>query len=411
MRVEADTWQPIKACANVRCRASEAEDPPIDERAQGDWPSGVTMLEPLVIHGWSEAWAFDIILCNSQKLLMRMKRIAIVGFGFMGRTHYGAWKKCRGAQVVAICDSNLAQLTAKVKGNIAGVADNAPIPKSVKIYDDFRKMLASGGFDIVDITLPTLLHPKMTIAALKAGYHVLFEKPMALKLSDCDRMLKAAKAARRELMIAHCVRFFPENAYVRDLVRSGKYGRLVSADFSRFIAPPKWSPKGADWFFDERKSGGVLFDVHVHDADYIAGTFGMPKRIFSVAHRNGRRFVDHTTTTYFYKDAFITSDSSFAAASSLVWEASGRVFFEKATVYFGPMYKGALTVYPDGGKAFSPKLPSATGYEAEIAHFLKVVEGRVHERILTVKDARDAIALLLLERESAKRQAVLPVRV
>ena len=102
-----------------------------------------------------------------------MKKVAIVGFGFMGKTHYGAWKKCRGAKVVAICDANLSQLTAKVQGNIKGAADNTAVPKSVRVYEDFDAMLAAGGFDIVDITLPTLLHPKTTITALKAGYHVL----------------------------------------------------------------------------------------------------------------------------------------------------------------------------------------------------------------------------------------------
>ena len=331
-----------------------------------------------------------------------MKKVAIVGFGFMGKTHYGAWKKCRGAKVVAICDANLSQLTAKVQGNIRGAADNTAVPKSVKVYEDFGAMLAAGGFDIVDITLPTLLHPKMSIAALKAGYHVLCEKPMALELKDCDRMLAAAKTVKRQLLIAHCVRFFPENAYVRELVESGRYGKVIAADFTRFIAPPKWSPKGADWFFDEKKSGGVLFDAHVHDADYIAGTFGRPKALTASFHRNARGFVDHTTATFFYKDALITSDSSFAAAASLVWEASGRVFFEKATVYFGPFYKTPLMVYPDEGKPFSPKLPSKTGYEAEIEYFLGMVEGRRQKRILTAKDARDSIALLEAERRSAK---------
>ena len=331
-----------------------------------------------------------------------MKKVAIVGFGFMGKTHYGAWKKCRGAKVVAICDANLSQLTAKVQGNIKGAADNTAVPKSVKVYEDFGAMLAAGGFDIVDITLPTLLHPKMSIAALKAGYHVLCEKPMALELKDCDRMLAAAKTAKRQLLIAHCVRFFPENAYVRELVESGRYGKVIAADFTRFIAPPKWSPKGADWFFDEKKSGGVLFDAHVHDADYIAGTFGRPKALTASFHRNARGFVDHTTATFFYKDALITSDSSFAAAASLVWEASGRVFFEKATVYFGPFYKTPLMVYPDEGKPFSPKLPSKTGYEAEIEYFLGMVESRKQKRILTAKDARDSIALLEAERRSAK---------
>ena len=330
-----------------------------------------------------------------------MKKIAIVGFGFMGKTHYGAWKKCRGAKVAAICDANLSQLTAKVQGNIKG-ADNSAVPKSVKVYADFGEMLKAGGFDIVDITLPTALHPSSAIAALKAGYHVLCEKPMALDLKDCDKMLAAAKAAKRELLIAQCVRFFPENVYVRELVESGKYGKVVAADFTRFIAPPKWSPKGADWFFDEKKSGGVLFDAHVHDADYIAGTFGRPKALSASFHRNARGFIDHTTATFFYDGALITSDSSFAAADSLVWDASGRVFFEKATVYFGPFYKAPLTVYPEGGKPFSPKLPAKTGYEAEIEYFLKLVEGRVTKTILTAQDARDSIALLVAERKSDK---------
>ena len=120
-----------------------------------------------------------------------MQRVAIVGFGFMGKTHYGAWKKCRGAKVVAVCDSNLAQMTSKVTGNIKGIADNSALAKTVKVWDDFSKMLEAGGFDIVDITLPTSLHPVMTIAALEAGYHVLCEKPMALDLKSCDRMLAA----------------------------------------------------------------------------------------------------------------------------------------------------------------------------------------------------------------------------
>ena len=331
-----------------------------------------------------------------------MKKVAIVGFGFMGKTHYGAWKKCRGAKVVAICDANLSQLTAKVQGNIKGAADNTAVPKSVKVYEKFNEMLSAGGFDIVDITLPTLLHPKTTIAALKAGYHVLCEKPMALDLKDCDRMLAAAEAADRRLLIAHCVRFFPENVYVRELVRSGKYGKVVAADFTRFIAPPKWSPKGADWFFDEKKSGGVLFDAHVHDADYIAGTFGRPPAVTATFHRNGKGFVDHTTATFFYDGALVTSDSSFAASASLVWEASGRVFFEKATVYFGPFYKAPLTVYPEEGKPFSPKLASKTGYEAEVEYFLGMVEGREQEEVLTAADARDSIALLVAERRSAE---------
>ena len=340
-----------------------------------------------------------------------MTRVAIVGFGFMGKTHYGAWRKCRRAKVVAVCEASRAQLSAKVEGNIAGVADNGPLPADVRIYETLDALLAAGGFDVVDVTLPTPLHPGTVLAALKAGFHVLCEKPMALSLKDCDRMLAAAKAARRQLLVAHCVRFFPENAYVRRLVRSGRYGKVVAADFSRFIAPPKWSPKGADWFLDEQKSGGVLFDVHIHDADYVLGLFGRPESVSSVAHRNGRDFVDHTSTAYRYGDGkVVTSSSSFAAASSFVWEASGRLFLERATVCFGPLFKSPLTVYPDGGRPFVPSLPKETGYEAEIRYFLRQVERGAPGDVLTAEDGRDAVALVLAERKSAASGRACPLR-
>ena len=333
-----------------------------------------------------------------------MKKIAIVGFGFMGRTHLGAWRKCPGARVVAVCDSNLAQLGAKVTGNIKGAADNSALPKSVKVWADFDAMLAAGGFDVVDITLPTPLHARMTIAALKAGFHVLCEKPMALSLRDCDAMLAAAKKARRTLLVAQCVRFFPEYAWLADAIRDGRFGKVVAADFTRFMSAPKWSPKGGSWLLDESKSGGLYVDAHVHDADYIASVFGMPRSVRSVAHRSRHGYVDHTTTVYSYADGkVVTSDSSFAASDALMWDAAARVFFEEATVYLGGAYKSSLTVYPTGGKPFTPKMGRRSGYEEEVRYFLSLVDGRAPKRtVLTAKDARDSIALVLAERNSAE---------
>ena len=211
-----------------------------------------------------------------------MTKIAIVGFGFMGRMHYGNWKKIRGAKVVAICDANLAQLTTVTGGNIAG-SDATTDFTGVDIYDDFAKMLAAGGFDVVDVTLPTPLHPDMTVAALRAGYHVLCEKPMALKVRDCDRMLKAAEASGKTLLIAQCLRFWPEYVALRKLLLSGRYGRVVAADFFRASCAP--DPKGAHgWFLAEKKSGGCLLDLHIHDADMIAWLFGKPKCVSAWTH-------------------------------------------------------------------------------------------------------------------------------
>ena len=332
-----------------------------------------------------------------------MRKVAIVGFGFMGKTHLGAWKKCPGARVVAVCDSNLAQLTAKVVGNIRGVADNAALPKSVKVWSDYDAMLAAGGLDIVDLTLPTPLHPAMTERALAAGCHVLCEKPMALTLAACDRMIAAARKARRQLLVAHCLRFFPEYAALREIVTGGRYGRVIAADFTRFITAPKWSPKGGGWLLDETKSGGPYVDTHIHDVDYLLSLFGLPVKVRSQAHRSPDGCVDHLSTSYDYGDGrVVTADCSFAAAKALTFDAAARVFLEKATVYLGGAYRNPLTVYPEEGRPIVPKLAGRTGYEEEVRHFLALVEGRRPKGLLTVEDARNALAVALAERKSAE---------
>lgn len=331
-----------------------------------------------------------------------MKKVAIVGYGFMGRTHYGAWRRCPGARVVAVCDANLAQLTARVAGNISGVADNTALPKSVKVFADFGEMLDAGGFDIVDITLPTPLHAEMSVRALDAGFNVLCEKPMALTLADADRMLSAAARSGRVFLVAQCVRFFPEYAWLADAVRSGRYGKVLAADFTRFMAAPKWSPKGGGWLLDESKSGGLYVDAHIHDADYITSLFGMPETVRSVARRSPHGYVDHLSTVYGYPGGeIVTSDCSFAAADSLVWDAAARVFMEKATVYLGQAYKSPLTVYPARERPFSPKLPGRSGYDAEIRYFASLVDGAAGGA-LSAGDARNSLALVLAERRSAE---------
>lgn len=334
-----------------------------------------------------------------------MKKVAIVGYGFMGRTHYGAWRKTKGAKVVAICDACLSQLTAKVMGNVAGAADNTKLPKSVRIYENVDVMLAAGGFDIVDITLPTMLHREVAIKALRTGFHVLCEKPMALSSKDCDAMIIAAKKTKRKLMVAQVVRFQPASRYLKDLVDSGKYGKIVAAEFARYIAPPTWSPKGANWFFDERKSGGVYLDAHIHDIDLMRSVFGEPQRVLAAAHCRPEGYPDHTSAIYAYPGFIVTSTSSFAASASLQFDSSFRIFLEKATVFCGARYRsGDLIVYPQDGKPFKPKMaPKVRAYADETAYFLGFVEGRNDGAFMTMASARDSVALAETERAAARR--------
>ena len=98
---------------------------------------------------------------------------------------------------------------------------------------------------------------------------------MALTVTDCDRMIQAARKSGKILQIGHCVRFWPEYAKAKEIVDSGKYGRVVAAMFQRLGAAPGWSVD--NWFINEKRSGGVALDLHIHDTDYVQYLFGMPK--------------------------------------------------------------------------------------------------------------------------------------
>lgn len=331
---------------------------------------------------------------------MKKLNVAIVGFGFMGRTHYGVWKKMRNARVACVCDSNLAQITAKAKGNL-DVADNSDLPPEVRVYDSFDKMLDAEKLDAVDITLPTPLHPDMAAKALSKGVNVLCEKPMAIDAKTCDRMIAAEKKSGARLMIAQCVRYWPEYSVLKGYLDSGRYGSVIAADFTRFSPAPVWNRGGKCWFLDESKSGGVALDMHLHDTDEIHHLFGMPEAVSSKTHLHNDGWTDYIATTYSYPDKVVTSSSSWAMAPSFVWESGFRVVFEKAVAVYNTHANPSFVVYPEKGKPFTPKLPKANGYEREIREFAAWISGGEAD-IVTAKSARDSVAIVDAERKSAK---------
>lgn len=331
---------------------------------------------------------------------MKKLNVAIIGFGFMGRTHFGAWKKVPGAKVAAICDVNLKQLTTKVKGN-GKDADMTTDFTGIAIHDDFDALLAGGGIDVIDLTLPTPLHPTLVAKALSAGCHVLCEKPMALNAKACDSMIAAAAGAKGKLMIAQCLRFAPATKYIHDLVVSKRYGEVVAASFDRMSMAPGWGGNKKSWFLDEKASGGMILDMHIHDADFINWTLGRPKSVNVRRHVRADGVTDRTIVIYDYGNRVVTSATSWAAAPSFVFEARFHLELEKATVIMDSKRPEPLQVYPFKGKQFCPKLDySLSAYDAEVKAFADWVSGRMASLPLTLEDARDAVALVDAERKS-----------
>ena len=152
-----------------------------------------------------------------------MKRIGIVGFGFMGKMHFRCYKDNDNAQIVAICDADANKLKedCEVVGNVEGAEEKIDLA-DIELYTDYDKMLAEANLDAVSITLPTFMHKDFTVKAVQAGVNVLCEKPMALDEHDCLDMIIEAQQNKKILQIGHCVRFWPEYAKTKEIIDPDK---------------------------------------------------------------------------------------------------------------------------------------------------------------------------------------------
>lgn len=329
-----------------------------------------------------------------------MLRIGIVGFGFMGRMHFRQWKAVKGAQVVAICDANpnIKEDTKRAVGNIKGAEGDIDFT-SIEVYHDLEQMLDKAKLDAISLTLPTYLHATCSEQALSRGVNVLCEKPMALTTADCDRMVKAAQKSGKVLQIGHCVRFWPEYAKAKEIVDSGKYGKVVAAMFQRLGSPPGWSID--NWFVDEGRSGGVALDLHIHDTDYVQYLFGMPKAVCSHGAKGPKGQLIHMVTEYEYgEDKLIVAEGGWGMTLTFGFEMSFNLILEKATIIYDLTRKPMFRVCPAEGVEFSPEVVAGDGYSLEIEHFAKSIRGESVPEVITLEQSRNSVRIVEAEKKS-----------
>ena len=125
-----------------------------------------------------------------------------------------------------------------------------------KAYASFEEMLADPELDAVSICAANASHASMSVAALKAGKHVLCEKPMATSLADCEEMVRAARENGKELMIGQNQRLAAAHVKAKELLDSGAIGRLITYTTSfRHGGPETWTVDPANnWFFDKKRA-------------------------------------------------------------------------------------------------------------------------------------------------------------
>ncbi len=332
-----------------------------------------------------------------------MIRVGIAGIGFMGWIHYLAYQQVKGIKLAAIGTRDPKRLAGDwrgIQGNFGPPGEQVDLTGIAK-YANWADLLRDPAIDVVDLCLPPHLHCTGAIAALQAGKHVFVEKPMALTAAECDQMVQAARKAKRLILVGHVLPFLPEYAFARKAIASGRYGKLLGGHFKRVISDPTWLKD----FFNPKKVGGPLVDLHVHDAHFIRLLFGMPTAVTSQGRLRGD-VVEYCVSQFQFADP-----SLVVSAASGVVNQQGRSFthgfeihLEKATLYFdlavltgGKLQITPLTLLDSKGRAEQPKLPEGdpmlSAFEAEIKEVAQSIHSGRPSALLAGDLARDAIVL------------------
>jgi len=190
--------------------------------------------------------------------------IAVFGAGAIGLDHLGAFQQHPAANVAAIADNHAS------RGAEAAKLFDVPL-----VATDYRELLARDDIDVVSIALPNYLHFPVALDALKAGKHVMLEKPMATNARDAARLIAEAKKRRVLLMVGQNLRFSPDVQTLKQLVLKGVLGDV-------YHAKTAWTRRGGiprigSWFTQTKfAGGGCTYDIGVHALDrclFLMGEF------------------------------------------------------------------------------------------------------------------------------------------
>ncbi len=299
-----------------------------------------------------------------------MIRVLLVGVGGMGSCHLDCWRRMDDVEIAGICDV------------FEGRAAEKALPGEA-VFTDMDDALATlTDLDIVDIATPSYLHRELSCKSLARGIHTVCEKPLALSKEDGEAVFNAAEKAGVFFMTAQVVRFMKPYLALREMVKESRFGNVLRARFNRISGTPRWSWE--NWMKDEKKSGGVPFDLSIHDVDYIVSVFGKPDRVEKTraVYREDDRLTDAYRADLMYGDACISAEAGWYSGK-MPFSATFTVVFEQAVVSFDG---AALHVYhatgeseeidltTDSNAISGINITSGDGYFEELSYFKRCVQ-------------------------------------
>lgn len=319
-------------------------------------------------------------------------KIGLVGAGWISGVHAEAWGQVKGAELVAVADI--------VPGRAKAFAEKYRLESAYESVDD---MLSDPRIVAVDICTPPSDHLDTGLRVLKAGRHISMQKPVALTLADCDRLLEAADRAGRYFVPSYMYRYAPLQRMMHDQIAEGRIGTPVLA-FHR-MAIPAWRP--SPWAWKPELGGGIVVEMLTHGFDFFLWCLGPVRRVYAQGTSSGHveGFVDNVSIIITHESGVTTAiQGSWSAPDNFpshrleVVGTKGALHTEGGTFATAPMYR---LVHTDG-KVATAWDSMARGFVEKLQAFADAVRLEKAPEV-TPHDGRAALALALAADESLSK--------
>lgn len=269
----------------------------------------------------------------------RRKRVGVIGAGVIGRSRLAIWPRLD-VDISGVCARRFEHAVAA-----AGICGCRP-------FDSASALLAQS--NVADICLPTDLHRQAVEQAALARCDIICEKPLAVEEADVAAMFDLCAAAEVRLFVAMVLRFFPHYREAFQRVRSGELGAVREIALKRVGSPP---PPMDSWFHDDRRSGGMLTDLLIHDVDYATWVAGGVASVAATVERAGT--CQHARMVLTHASGVVTRIEGGWVDSGPPLDAHGSIRCER----------GVVDIVP-GDAA----VPAIDPYEEQLRHFLHALE-------------------------------------
>ncbi|MHB1177725.1 MAG: Gfo/Idh/MocA family protein [Daejeonella sp.] len=311
-------------------------------------------------------------------------KMGIIGCGNRSKTIISALNSVPDIEISALCD-----IVGHKMGQRAVLIKNGPTPR---FYTDLQKMLKQDDLDAVAVITPPDLHKDHTIAALEAGKHVFCEKPMALTVVDCNAMIAAVQRTHKSLQIGTQRRHSSDYKLLVETIRNSPVGKILQSDLYdyrgdwRVPEENEYLPGVGYWRMDQRKSGGVVYEMGAHIIDVNNWIFDSePLSVSSIQGVNNfslrkRNSMDHGGVLVRYaNNALMNYGGNLynygPAAPDSFFGVNGTILFGRGEISVHYGHPAGFSRQADMPKQEKKSLPGEDGVVEQMKYFAQVLAG------------------------------------